>query len=75
MEKKKKVTYRKVAKTLLQQWPLKLLNRINHDPLWHQVPEMGVECLIATIGSKRELKKAIKIELEKRKKLYRERVG
>ena len=32
----------------------------HHDPLWHQIPEMGVEALIATIGSKRELYKALK---------------
>jgi hypothetical protein len=31
----------------------------HYDPLWHQTPEMGVEALIATIDSKRELHKAL----------------
>jgi len=41
-----------------------------HDPIWHQTPEMGVEALIATISSKRELYKALK-EIAIRKKQQR----
>lgn len=40
----------------------------HHDLLWHQTPEMGVEAVIATVDSKRELHKALK-EISVRKKL------
>jgi hypothetical protein len=43
-------------------------SNIYHDSLWHQTPEIGVEGLIATIDSKRELQKALK-EMILRKKL------
>jgi hypothetical protein len=40
----------------------------DHDPLWHQTPEMGAEGLIATLDSKRELQKALRKAKMKRKK-------
>jgi hypothetical protein len=43
----------------------------HHDPLWHQTPEVGVEGLIATIDSREELRRAIKMQVEKSKKMYR----
>ena len=49
------------------------LNSKADDALWHQTPEMGVEALIATIDSSRELKKALRKMILKRKKLYREK--
>ncbi|HEX7033045.1 MAG TPA: hypothetical protein VF172_08600 [Nitrososphaera sp.] len=48
-----------------------LKNWYSQDPLWHQTPEMGVEGLIGTIESKKELRKAIKNEIKKRLELYR----
>jgi hypothetical protein len=43
----------------------------HHDPLWHQTPTMGVEGLIATIDSREELRRAIKMQIEKSKEMYR----
>lgn len=48
-----------------------LRNWYIQDPLWHRTPEMGVEGLIGTIQSKRQLRKAIKSELKKRLAIYR----
>lgn len=39
--------------------------------LWYQTPEMGAEGLIATLDSKRELQKALKNSITKRKKQQR----
>jgi hypothetical protein len=43
----------------------------NHrDPLWYQTPELGIEGLSATIGSRKKLPKALKDEaINTRKKL------
>ncbi|GEM_PF-6960472 len=50
-------------------------NWYSQDPLWHQTPEIGIEGLIGTIGSKKELRKAIKEEIKKRVKLHRRTYG
>ena len=43
----------------------------HHDPLWHQTPEVGIEGLIAAIDSREELRRAIEMQVEKSKKMYR----
>ena len=43
----------------------------HHVLLWYQTPEMGAEGLIATLDSKRELQKALKNSIMKRKKRQR----
>lgn len=43
----------------------------NNDPLWYLIPEMGIEGLIATIKSKKELQKALKNDATRKRKLYR----
>ena len=48
-------------------------NSPNDGPLWYQTPEVGAEALIATIDSKREIKKALRKMIMKRKKLYPEK--
>ena len=52
------------------------LNRSSHhnDPLWYQTPEMGAEALIATLDSKREIKKALRKVIKKRKELYKQKL-
>ncbi len=49
------------------------LTQFNSDYvlLWYQTPEMGAEGLIATLDSKRELQKALKNSIMKRKKQQR----
>jgi hypothetical protein len=43
----------------------------HHDRFWHQTPEVGIEGLIATIDSREELRRAIEMQVEKSKKMYR----
>jgi hypothetical protein len=38
-----------------------------HDPLWYQTPEMGLEGLVATIRSKKKLQAALVNELMKKR--------
>jgi hypothetical protein len=59
------VKIRKEHRRLLQ-LPLGQFNS-RHDRLWHQTPKMGAEALIATLDSKRELQKALKKAIMKRK--------
>jgi hypothetical protein len=67
---------RKWEKTKVQEKPHQLLQKFSkqfdthYDPVGHQTPELGVEALIATIDSKRELQKALK-EMIIRKKLQK----
>lgn len=62
--------------TVLQKKSLALQSLKNwhsQDPLWHQTPEIGIEGLIGTIQSKKELRRAIKEEIKKRLKLNKRR--
>ncbi len=63
-QKRQKVKRQKEHRQLVQT-SSKLFNS-HHDPLWHQTPEMGVEALIATIDSKRDLQKALKGIMERK---------
>ena len=71
-EKRRVIKRQKNHQQLLQLSP-RQLNSHADDSLWHQTPEMGVEALIATIDSSREIKKALRKMIMKRKKLYREK--
>ena len=71
--KKKESNQETKNRQQLLQLSSRQLNSHADDSLWHQTPEMGVEALIATIDSSREIKKALRKMIMKRKKLYREK--
>ena len=73
MQKEKgQIIKRQKDRRQLLQLSSRQLNSKNDGPLWYQRPEMGAEALIATIDSRREIKKALRKWIMKRRKLYRE---
>jgi hypothetical protein len=66
----KRVSKRQKERRQLLRRSLKHLES-HHDLLWHQTPTMGIEGLIATIDSREELRRAIKMQIEKSKEMYR----
>jgi hypothetical protein len=72
MQKEKgRVIKRQKNRQQLLQLSSQQLNSKADGALWHQTPEMGAEALIASIDSSREIKKALRKMIMKRKKIIR----
>jgi hypothetical protein len=71
MQKRKMIQRQKEQSSAsLIQTSLKTMSVTNRDPLLYQTPEMGIEGLIATVKSEKNLIKMLKKETIKRKKRF-----
>lgn len=72
IRKKQEITKRQKVNIRRPQWQQQSLisrraSQEQHDPLWYQTPDMGLEGLVATIRSVEELQAALINELMKKK--------
>ena len=73
IRKKQEITKRQKVIIRRPQWQQKSLishraSQEQHDPLWYQTPDMGLEGLVATIRSVEKLQAALVNELMKKRR-------
>lgn len=73
IRKKQEITKREKVIIRRPQWQQQSLishraSQEQHDPLWYQTPDMGLEALVATIRSVEKLQAALVNELMKKRR-------
>lgn len=73
IRKKQEITKRQKVIIRRPQWQQQSLishraSQEQHDPLWYQTPDMGLEALVATIRSVEKLQAALVNELMKKRR-------